>query len=445
MPSWSTSTTRPDIDELDDDEETRFRKKGHTMTTFYFIDASNNLVNLPEGGSDGDGVWQLDCDACRERAAANPGILVADNPDTARSLGHTDANANITANSTNGSVGFISYAGENIRTWNADATPRNTPEAAPRADPPTGHSLFVAVALANGRGGVIRRPDGGELRIIRCDSTGDGSVRVNSAANGDTDAGASDFPYRAFPEAEWHVVSLGTGEPETGTPEPTPSGYVLPRNAAAAVALAAQLQDFARWLPGGELEDIAHGHAHDANLCGEYEHIVCPTFGWTPRRGEENSMARYSSQFFAEMDAFERVYDTLPPLERLTKWMERYEAGGFANTAVVDHADTHLESHKRESVNGLLEGVLGWEAMPVACEYEVSVRVERTITFDVSQYVTVTVTADDEDAAHDAIDAAMLADYVVDYDWSDENGDTHYASTSRYDIDDYSVSEVNPA
>lgn len=214
--------------------------------------------------------------------------------------------------------------------------------------------------------------------------------------------------------------------------------YVLPRTAADAVALAQQLQGFARWLPGGELEGIGHEHAATANLCGEYERIVCPTFGWTPRRGEGNSMQRYTTQFFADMDAFERDNAQLPPLARLTKWMERYQAGGFANRAVIDHAEAHLESYKRESVAELLTDTLGWEAGNLAgpTEYEVTVRVERTRTITEHAYVTVTVEADDEDTAADmAIDIADPDDGYTDWSWDDED----------ITEDDRTVYEMTPA
>lgn len=229
------------------------------------------------------------------------------------------------------------------------------------------------------------------------------------------------------------------------TPVPALSTVpVLPRTAQAATALAAKLQDFARWLPGGELEGIAHEHADQANLCGEYERIVCPTFGWTPRRGEENSMARFSSQFFTELDTFEREHAHLAPLDRLARWMDRYQSGGFANRAVNEHAENHLESHKIDGVNTLLSEVLNWETIDQERAYEVRVRVSRSITIDVEQWVNITVTASDEDDAGERVDSYSLADYVSDYDWQDENGSTHYASTRSNDITDWDVEEVEP-
>jgi hypothetical protein len=212
--------------------------------------------------------------------------------------------------------------------------------------------------------------------------------------------------------------------------------YVLPRSASEAITLASQLQSFARWLPGGELESIGHEHARNANLCGEYERIVCPTFGWTPRRGEENSMMRYTSQFFAEMDTFEQAHADFPPLARLQRWMERYESDGFANRAVIEHADAHLENYKRESVAQLLTDTIGWEAGNLSgpTAYEVTVRVERTRTITEVAYIPVTVEADDEGAATDiALDIADADSYYISWDEHDE--DISETDREVYEID----------
>lgn len=231
-------------------------------------------------------------------------------------------------------------------------------------------------------------------------------------------------------------------------PEPSPAGEslgvfeevhplrLLPRSAADATTLAAVLQDVARFLPGGELESTAHEQAGLANLCGEYEAIVCPTFGWLPRNGEESSMARRSLEFFAEMDRWEDEHATLPLLERLRLWSHRYERGGYANCAVVDHADSHLEQEKRDSLNALLVDTLGWEPIPTTTEYEVTVRIERQRTITEHTYATVTVTADDADEAGDlGVDLAE-ADYYADWEVDDDNYDSSETDREVYEVND---------
>lgn len=220
---------------------------------------------------------------------------------------------------------------------------------------------------------------------------------------------------------------------------------VLPRTAAEVVETASVLQDLARWLPGGELNTIAHEHAEQANLCGEYEAIVCPLLGWVPRNGTESSMMRHVTTFHAELAAFEAAHAHLDVLARTRLWLERYEDGGPVNQAIVDHAERHLEYHKREAVNELLESALGWSHLiGVERDYLVTVRVRRTIEVDAWQDITITRTADSSDAAADSVDDYYVSDHTDDYEWRDGNGDIipGYHPTGRSDIEDYEVTDV---
>lgn len=198
----------------------------------------------------------------------------------------------------------------------------------------------------------------------------------------------------------WNQTDADAQQQTNADAQQQPISRFLPRNAADAIALAGKLQDFARWLPGGELEATGHEHARNADLCGQYEAIVCPTFGWTPRNGQQSSMYARTGVFFGDMDQFERDHAHLSPLERLTRWMERYEAGGFANRAITEHAAAYLEDYKVDGMNQLLTEVLGWEPLDNGpSEYEVLVRVERTRTVTEEGYVRITVSAQDEDDA----------------------------------------------
>lgn len=240
------------------------------------------------------------------------------------------------------------------------------------------------------------------------------------------------------PAAESHdgvvlASSLTAATPAAPTPVPAPV-HLIPRNALDAITRAralrasktylpenthpaiddttAALQDLARFLPGGELQDIAHEHALQASLCGEYEAIVCPTFGWLPRNGQGSSMARRCTTFGHDADVHEAQHEGRSPLYVLTSWLDRYARGGVANTAVCDHAATHLEEHKVDGANELLETVLGWKPIEQSDnEYDVEVELTRTRTVVITerQTVTVSVTASDHDTAE-----AMVNDGVVD-------------------------------
>lgn len=247
-----------------------------------------------------------------------------------------------------------------------------------------------------------------------------------------------------------HVETMGGDRYVAVDPiQPTPPPPLLPRTAAAALDAAAMLDRFApghinavklaelaRWLPGGELMTLGHDHARNADLCGEYETAVCPALGWEPRRGMSSRPAALIAHWERELAALEQNHagDVGAALDAL---LDRYADGGAVNVAVVDHATNHLEQHKRDGVNALLSDVLGWSYLiPTSREYAVEVEVTRTFT--ARQTVTVYITAESEDDISDCIDSAMVADAVCDDSW-----DIEYEGTSRYDVDDWSVEDVN--
>lgn len=222
---------------------------------------------------------------------------------------------------------------------------------------------------------------------------------------------------------------------------------VLPRTAAEVVETASVLQDLARWLPGGELNTIAHEHAEQASLCGEYEAIVCPLLGWTPRNGTESSMMRHVATFHNEMAAFDAAHAHMGVLARTRLWLERYEDGGPVNQAIVDHAERHLESHKREAVNELLANTLGWSTLIGGAhrDYLVSIRVERTVEVTAYQYVTVSVPAANEDDAQEVLTDDLVASHTDDNNWTIEDCGcmaSGYHRTYASDITDYTVDDV---
>lgn len=232
----------------------------------------------------------------------------------------------------------------------------------------------------------------------------------------------------------------------TTTPDTTPAP-VLPRTAAEVVETARAMQDLARWLPGGELNTIAHEHAEQASLCGEYEAIVCPLLGWVPRNGTESSMMRHVATFHAELAAFEAAHAHMGVLARTRLWLERYEDGGPVNQAIVDHAERHLESHKREAVNELLANTLGWNTLIGGAhrDYLVSIRVERTVEVTAYQYVTVSVPAANEDDAREVLTDDLVASHTDDNNWTIEDCGcmaSGYHRTYASDITDYTVDDV---
>lgn len=244
---------------------------------------------------------------------------------------------------------------------------------------------------------------------------------------------------------DWWLLDTATGTATATAAAPSP---VIPRTAADAATVLSVVERFApsatvipalrtlvEWLPGGKMNDRGHQIAVDLNLCGEYEAAVCPTMGWLPRNGEGSSMARRCDYFTTELDNIEQRVET--PAAAVVEAAARYARGGVVNTAIVDHADAHLESHKRTAVNSLLDE-LGMNLIPVEREWEVEFRVERTRTVSEYAYVTVTVTADDEDGA---------SDYAADMVWDE----LHYAEWEVDDdeldteVGDREVTSIQPA
>lgn len=158
------------------------------------------------------------------------------------------------------------------------------------------------------------------------------------------------------------------------------------------------LDDLAAWLPGGDMMARGHDLAANIQLCGEYEAAVCPTLGWSPRRGELNSRMRLTAIWQGDMDAIEASANG-DAAAAIAAALARVERGGTVNTAICDHAHNYLERHKRPAVNELL-AELGMDAIGVGIrEFEVQVRVERTRVITEHTTVTVTVEASDEDEA----------------------------------------------
>lgn len=196
---------------------------------------------------------------------------------------------------------------------------------------------------------------------------------------------------------------------------------------------AAALDRLAEWLPGGSRNQQGHELAVDLDLCGEYEAAVCPTLGWLPRRGAGNSRANLCNYWHDALDAIE-VEAAGDPSVAINAAIGRYDQDGTVNRAIVEHAENHLESHKRPGVNALLRD-LGMTEIGVEREYEVEMRVERSRTVTEYAIVTVTVTASDDDEARDAAyesygDELDYANWIVE--------DDHYDS----DVTDAYVEDV---
>ena len=159
-------------------------------------------------------------------------------------------------------------------------------------------------------------------------------------------------------------------------------------------------------------------------------------------------MMRHVTTFHNEMAAFDAAHAHLGVLVRTRLWLERYEDGGPVNQAIVDHAERHLESHKREAVNQLLSETLGWNTLidegGGERDYNVTVRVYRTVEVSVYQDITIPVRAGDEDAARDQIDTYTCAANTDDYGWYTESDGRlpGYYGTRGGDIDDYDVNDV---
>lgn len=209
-----------------------------------------------------------------------------------------------------------------------------------------------------------------------------------------------------------NVILLDRPAPQP-TPEPEPAREIIPRTAQAAIAaadvaelfapdVAATLRQLAIWLPGGEKNIAGDEFAQRVNLCGEYETVVCPVFGWRRREGTIDRRAHHFTDMLVAHEAAGRTAG-LSNAEILAGWTEHYERGGNANQAVLDHADNHLEDHKKPGLNAFLED-LGWDGIgdvepETQPTYEVEVSVQERVIGYRTQYVTVTVEADDEDEA----------------------------------------------
>lgn len=249
--------------------------------------------------------------------------------------------------------------------------------------------------------------------------------------------------------ARWHVVIVGAvvnaiiADAERNAPAPAPlPGSIIPRSLTEAQSMAQSLSEITRWLDGGDLhrkaQDIAANHP-EGELCGSYEALVVPTFGWSPRRSEERWEP--SKRGFSErVQAFESEHGTRSAAERLRMWADMFARGGVMNTAAVDHIDSHLEEHKIPAVNDLLESI-GWDPARVTREYEIRVPVSRPVTYRERGYAYVTVSASDEDSALEQVSdlysdrqlASMVDDWDTDYDYGDT--DDYSAEADTYDAE----------
>lgn len=182
------------------------------------------------------------------------------------------------------------------------------------------------------------------------------------------------------------------------------------------------LDTLARWLDGGKLQIAGHELARGETMCGEYESLVCPVFGWTPRRGEESSMMSQRQRFHDGLKAFEQQNAGLPAVDLLERWADMYVPGGPMNTAAVSHITDHLEEHKVPAVNELFSE-FGWDHAPEepeVREYTVMVPVTRTRVITETQLVSYTTSAASADEAIDYVRGNVdMTQHADDYSWSE--------------------------
>lgn len=227
-------------------------------------------------------------------------------------------------------------------------------------------------------------------------------------------------------------VALRASEPVTMAP-----GSMVPTTADEGERMARALLSLASWADGGErhraAQDIAENHP-EGELCGSYEALVCPTFGWAPRRSEER-WAPHRATFTDRMASWERDHGHLSVVDRLERRARLYDRGGVMNQAAVDHISNHLESHKIDAVNDLLEKI-GWDTVAVEREYDITVTVTRTRTVTETAMVTLTRMASDEDSARDMVDSYDVNDAAENrwLDWSEHDEET--------EIQDWDIDEV---
>jgi len=387
---------------------------------------------------------EVDCDDCRRIIARNDGQTVWTTLDAARERGSQNARE---VGMIEGSYGYVSASGDSasILRWSGVQEP-TAPE-------PDTHSLFVAVAMAGGVGGHVQyRAWSSPLRIVRCDPEETGVVWLTALSA--SDDGAVEFRYDTYSTGGVTVV-------QTAPEPPQVPARLIPRTSAEAQMLLSLLEGvgyqqgdqehafdslraLVRFLPGGEAEEQGARLASHAgvNLCDAYEGVVVPVLGWKPRQ--------HCASYERRLPIFEQTLATIETrhpamIDSLREAARRYERGGEVNQAIVDHMRDHLESHKHEAANAVLEqfGMDGIE--DIEREFYVDVRATRTIQIEVAQTISITVTASDADQASEMVDQYCIADYADDYGWEDENGSTHYASTRSGDIDDYDVYDVNEA
>lgn len=323
-----------------------------------------------------------------------------------------------------------------------------------------GHPAYVSVeaARAGGRGTCNDLTDitrAGSTGFVGYESDNEGSERFYFWSGG-----PYPFPHPSQEDglADWERELLAGAEP-TSTPEPSTPERVIPRTSdeaamlrrfagsldASPTQLLSALDTLALMLPGGRAERSGRELAETKSLCEVYERTVCPTLGWAPRPGM--GYVNAPEQFLRSIEGHERTNATVSMATSIVRFAERYARGDVINEAILDSMETSLEDHKRPAANQVLEA-LGMDTLesrePQTRDFEVSVRVQRTIEIEVEQLVYVTVTATDEDEASELAtdDYYLLADRTDDYGWTDGDGQTHYAYTGSGDIHEADVEEV---
>lgn len=128
--------------------------------------------------------------------------------------------------------------------------------------------------------------------------------------------------------------------------------------------------------------------------------------------------------------SFEQQNEHLNAAALIELWLANYAPGGLFNTAVVDHIEGHLEDHKVDDANTLLES-FGWSTAQQEREYELRVRVTREVTVYEESYISITQTATSAEDAIEGVDR-----YAV-------SGHLDYADWTQYDQGDGSDWEVD--
>lgn len=236
------------------------------------------------------------------------------------------------------------------------------------------------------------------------------------------------IPAAYLTNVDWTVTRVGAAAP---APAPATPGVVIPRTLADITRMRSALDTIAKWTAGGELNTAAERFAHDRDLCGQYEALVCPTFGWPARDGRdrEHSLNEYKRA----VDRFEREHGTTANVvDVLESWAARFETGGELNTAANEFTRGHLESYKQPSYNELCEQ-FGWDPLETNRDFIVYADVVRYRTVRETQRVAVTVSSqpDEESAIEYARENEELTQYASDYNWTVDDDEYEIQDTEE--------------